>query len=482
MDTLIIVIEAVLLLAMIALGVKTGGIGLGLWGLVGTALFIFVFGMDPGAAPAAAIGIIFAVITAAAAMQAAGGIDYLVLLAAKALRAKPSAINIVAPMISFLFTMGAGTSNIFFAIMPVINEVSFNAGERPERAMSASVVASGLGITASPVAAAMAAYIGLLPPDFTLINILMITVPASIVAVYVTSVIMSKMGKPLEEDEEFRRRVAAGECPVPAPVAERDPSILELVPAKASAGGSGSGSGDAGDSDDAGSTSAIPTSVDDLKPGSQRSAYIFFAAVAIILLLGLFPDLRPTVGTGEEAGPLSMSTTIVLVMFIAALVIILWNNVKPGLVIKQQLMGAGIVAIIALFGIAMMTDTFLSANQETIVDPIAQVVQNYPVFLAIALFIVAALTTSQSATTLAIIPFGLAAMSPAVVTAMWPSLIGVWTFPANGQQIAAVAMDRTGTTRLTSNPVWHSFTIPMLLMWVSVVAVGLLIAMVMGLF
>lgn len=475
MGNLDLILQAAIVLIAIALGVRTGGIGLGLWGIVGTAIFIFVFGLDPGSAPISAIFIIFAVITASAAMEAAGGIDYLVLLASRALRKNPEHITYVAPLISFFFTVFAGTSNIFFAIMPVINDVSFEGGVRPERAMGASVVASGLGITASPVAAAMAVYLGFLPDGFGLVNVLMITIPASLVAVLAMAFVSSRIGKPLEKDEEFRRRVAAGEVTVPAIVAERDPSLLALIPA-----GNAPGDGGTAGQADAGSSSVVVQSEDDLKPGAQRSTAIFFVGVAIILTFGLFPDLRPVVGTGQDAEPLDMSLTIVLVMFIVSLVIILWNNVEPIEVVRQDLMSAGIVAIIALFGIALMTDTFLSANQDAIVEPIARLVQDYPLFLAVALFLVAALTTSQSATTLAVVPFGMAAMSAGVVTAMWPSLIGVFLFPANGQQIAAVAMDKTGSTRLTSNPVWHSFTIPMLVGWVTVVAAGLVMAAVTG--
>jgi anaerobic C4-dicarboxylate transporter DcuA/anaerobic C4-dicarboxylate transporter DcuB len=51
----------------------------------------------------------------------------------------------------------------------------------------------------------------------------------------------------------------------------------------------------------------------------------------------------------------------------------------------------------------------------------------------------------------------------------------VWLFPANGSQIAAVSIDTSGSTRLSQVPIWHSFTIPMLVSWVSVVASGLLI-------
>ena len=120
-------------------------------------------------------------------MQAAGGIDYLVSLASKLIQRNPKRITYVAPLVSLVFTVGAGTSNIFFALIPVIYETSYRNGIRPERPLASSTVTSALGITASPVSAAMAAYLTLLPKDFGLGKILAITIPASSVACVVTS-------------------------------------------------------------------------------------------------------------------------------------------------------------------------------------------------------------------------------------------------------------------------------------------------------
>lgn len=469
----LVVAEAIVVLGAIFLGVRVGGIGLGLWGMTAAALLIFVFGLDPGSAPIGAIGIILAVITAAAAMEAAGGIEYLVRLAAGMIEKNPARLTYSAPLVAFAFTVFAGTSNIFFALIPVIYATSFEAGIRPERPLAAATVASGLGITASPVAAAMAAFLGLLPEGFGLVQVLAITIPASIVACVVMAIVASRMGKPLEEDEEYRRRVMAGEVGVPAAVAARDPELAAAAQRVAVVEGPDESAGGVD----------VETKVDrdaPLPPTGVRSAGVFAVGIIIIVILGLFEDLRPVVGTGEDAGPLSMTTVIQLVMFAAALVMILWLKVKPGSVVRQPLMASGLVAIIALFGIAFMVDTFLAANEEIIVDPLAGLVESYPLMLAVALFLVAGLTTSQSATTLAIVPFGLAALSPAVVAAMWPSLIGVWLFPANGQQLAAVEIDKTGSTWLHPLPIWHSFTVPMLVGWVTVVAVGLLISPLVG--
>ncbi|MGY0233948.1 anaerobic C4-dicarboxylate transporter family protein [Longispora urticae] len=443
MGTAKLVLEALVVLGAIAMGVRTGGIGLGLWGAFGTALLVFGFGLDPGSPPVDAFFIIIAVITASSAMQAAGGIDYLVSVASRIIRRNPRRITVIAPLVSFVFTVGAGTSNIFFALIPVIYETAFRNGVRPERPLAASTVCSGLGITASPVSAAMAAYLTLMPGGFTLSKVLLITLPAGLVATVVTSLVQNRVGKELADDPEFRRRVAAGEC--------------EPVPVAASSTGE-----------------AEPEAP--LRAGAARSTGIFLSGVAVIVAMGLFDRLRPLVTVGGKSERLGMTICIELVMFTVALAILLANRVPAADVVRQPLMSSGIIAAVALFGVAWMADTFISGNAKQIIDPLADIAKEHSLFLAVALFVMCGLTTSQSATTRAIVPIGLAALPAATVTAMWPSLVGVWLFPANGTQIAAVQIDRTGTTRLSHLIVWHSFTIPMLVSWVSVVGVGLVLS------
>ncbi len=192
---MVVVLEALVVLGAIFLGVRMGGIGLGLWGAAGTAVLVFVFQLDPGSPPVDAFFIIIAVITASAAMQAAGGIDWLVVIASRIIQANPSRITLVAPLVSFVFTVGAGTSNIYFALIPVIHETAYRNGIRPEKPLASSTVTSALGITASPVSAAMAAYLTLLPKDFTLPDILKITIPAAIVSCIVTALVQQRIGK-----------------------------------------------------------------------------------------------------------------------------------------------------------------------------------------------------------------------------------------------------------------------------------------------
>jgi anaerobic C4-dicarboxylate transporter DcuB len=434
-DWVLIAIEGLVVIGFIFLGVRSGGIGLGLWGGVGTLILVFGFQLDPGEPPVSAILIIVAVIAAAAAMEAAGGIDYMVLIASKALRARPRAINFVAPYVSYLLTILTGTGNTFFSIIPVINEVSYANKIRPERPLAGSTVASALGITSSPVAAATATILPLVEVyDYNLVDVLLITIPASIIGIFVMSFVMSRHGVDLEQDAEYRRRVEAGLVKPPAAASE-----IQLL------------------------------------PFAKRSVAIFLAAVAVICIFGLFEDIRPTVAS-EDGGtePLSVTPIIQMVMLAAAALIVLFCKVRTADIPSMPIFRSGMVAMIALFGIAWMADTFIANNEEAIVEALGGLAEQWPFMIAIAIFGVAALTTSQSAATRTMVPLGLAlGIGAGYMIAMWTAVVGVLFLPANGTQIAAAESDPTGTTTLGKRVVDHSFQLPLQVAWIVTALVGI---------
>jgi anaerobic C4-dicarboxylate transporter DcuA len=157
-----IFLQLAVLLICIFIGARMSGIGLGVMGMIGLLILIFAFGMQPTDPPLEVMLIILSVVTAAAALQAAGGMDYLVNVAAKILRARPGQITFLGPLVTYFFTLFAGTAHISYSIMPIIAEVATKARIRPERAMSMSVTAAHMGITASPVSAASAALLTVL--------------------------------------------------------------------------------------------------------------------------------------------------------------------------------------------------------------------------------------------------------------------------------------------------------------------------------
>jgi anaerobic C4-dicarboxylate transporter-like protein len=439
-DWFLIAIEGLVVIGFIALGVRTGGIGLGLWGGVGTLILVFGFGLDPGEPPVSAMLIIIAVIAAAAAMEAAGGIDYMVLIASKALRARPKSINFVAPYVSYLLCILTGTSNTFFSIIPVINEVAYANKVRPERPLAGSTVASALGITSSPVAAATATILPLVEVyNYDLVDVLLITIPASIVGVFLMSLVMSRHGADLEDSVEYRRRIDAGLV--------QPPSVASDIV---------------------------------LTQYAKRSVALFLGAVAVICIFGLFEGLRPTIAA-EDGGvePLSVTPIIQMVMLGAAALIVLLCKVKASDIPGTPIFRSGMVAMIALFGIAWMADTFIANNEDAIVEAMGGLAEKWPFMIAVAIFGVAALTTSQSAATRTMVPLGLAlGIGAGYMIAMWTAVVGVLFLPANGTQIAAAEADSTGTTTLGKRVIDHSFQLPLQVAWISTALVGIAIVAV----
>jgi anaerobic C4-dicarboxylate transporter DcuB len=437
-DAGLIVLQGLVVIGAILLGVRTGGIGLGLWGFVGLAVLVFGFGLPPGEPPTSSMFIILSVITAASTMQSVGGIDYLVEVAKKLLKKKPQYIALIAPIVAFIFTLGAGTGFIYYPLIPVIYAVALANMVRPERPLAVSGTASQFAITASPVSSAMATMVGLLDPvGFGIGDILIVVLPASIVGLVAASFLQMRVGKELPDDPEYQRRVASGEM---------EPLDLSVLEAKV------------------------------LPPEAKRSTLIFLAGIAVIVLLGMIEELRPAFPDATGAlVPISTAIVIQIVMGVTATVIVLTCKVDIKRVVTQSTMSSGLVGLIALFGIAWLADTWISANETAIVGAMGDLVEEWRWAIAVAVFIVAALTTSQAAALAAIIPIGLAlGIAPQFLAAFSLAAIGIYFFPANGSQVTSIATDETGSTHITKYAIWHSFSLPMFVMWLvsSVVAIG----------
>jgi anaerobic C4-dicarboxylate transporter DcuA/anaerobic C4-dicarboxylate transporter DcuB len=439
------ILEAVVVLAAIVMGTRAGGVGIGVWGGLGVAILVFIFGEAPGEPPISALLIILAVVTAAALMQVAGGVDWMVQVAAGVIQRHPKQITLIAPLTAFAFTVGAGTSNILYPLLPVIYDVSYQNNIRPSRPLTITVVQSGMSLAASPVSAAMAAMLTLTavePFNFDLAQILSITIPAGIVGIVVTALIVGRMWPDMDEDPDIQEKIASGALARPGAAGEQ--IVLEST-----------------------------------KEG-RNSAIVFLLGVVAIVILGLFPDLRPAFDVGGELVPIDMTTTIELVMFSVAVLILIVGKPDVSEVPGASVFKAGMVSAIALFGIAWLTATFIAAHEEFIVTTIGGWVNQAVWIFALAVFLVAALTTSQSTATRTIVPIGLAAgLAPGLVTGMWGGALGgVYTLPANGTQIAAANFDLTGSTKLGTKLLDHSFFVPMLIMTVTSVIVGALIGVI----
>ena len=427
------ILEFVVLFAAILLGIRFGGIALGFWGGVGLFVLSVVFGVMPTSPPVDVMLIILAVCMCASCMEAVGGLDILVRIAAKIIRKNPKYVAVVAPVVSFFLTFFAGTGNAVYAILPVVYEVSYNTNVRPERAMAATAVAGQVGITSSPIAAAVAAMIGLMAQnghtEIGLGTILMVTFPACLIGVVVGAVLGMFRGKELKDDAAYQARLARGEVLSPQKIDERE-----------------------------------------LPAAAKWSVLIFFGAIAIIVVAGFFPELRVLRG---QTKAVSMSLVIECVMLAAGALMCLVCKPDVGKIAKSQVLNAGVVSIAAVFGIAWMSDSFIAANAKVFMEVAGELAQSIPVLFAVILAVMSALLTSQGATTRAVMPLGFAlGINPMLLVAMFPAVNCVFILPITGPALAAVGMDRSGTTYIGKYVLNYSFQFPGIVMVVVAVAVG----------
>jgi anaerobic C4-dicarboxylate transporter DcuA len=436
-----LILEFVVVLGAIFLGSRSGGVGLGLWGGAGVLVLSYGFGLPPTTPPIDVMLIILAVIMAAAVMEAAGGIDYLVSLAERIIRRNPRQITIVAPLVCYLFPFGAGTGHVFYPLLPIIYQVAYENGIRPERPMAVSTIASQQAITASPVSAAMAAMIALYEPlGVGLPQIMLICVPATILGVIAAALIQTRVGKELKDDPEYQRRLSTGEIQPP------------------------------GSSKAKGEKRELPK-------GARLSAVMFLVGVALIVLAGLFPGLRPLIPKGNAMAPLGMADTIQIVMLSLAALMLLTSKAPAARIPKTEVAQAGLTAVIGIFGLAWLGDTFIKGNEKVIIGAIGDITSSYPITFALGLFFASVLLFSQAATTRALMPLGISlGIAPPHLIAMWPAVNGYFFLPTYGSLIAAINFDRTGTTRIGRFVLNHSFMLPGLVATAAAIIAGLVMS------
>lgn len=429
-------LQLLFVLVAIIVGARLGGIGLGVMGGVGLAILPFVFGLQPTAPPIDVMLMIVAVISAASCMQAAGGLDYMVKLAERLLRRNPSQVTILSPLVTYLFTFVAGTGHVAYSVLPVIAEVATETKIRPERPLGIAVIASQQAITASPISAATVALLGLLTGfDITLFDILKITIPATLIGVLVGAFLSKKVGKELLEDPEYLRRLEAGMI---------DTKHVEL---------------------------------NDVKNmfHARISVIIFIAATLLIVLFGSIPAMRPMFnGTA-----LDMPAIIEILMLCAAAVILLISRTDGIKATQGSVFPAGMQAVIAIFGIAWMGDTFINGNITELTGSIEGIVRQMPWLFGLALFVMSILLYSQAATVRAIVPLGIAlGISPMMLIALFPAVNGYFFIPNYPTVVAAINFDRTGTTGIGKWILNHSFMMPGMVATIVSIVVGLLLVQV----
>ena len=426
-------LQLLFVLVAIIIGARLGGIGLGVMGGVGLAILTFIFGLQPTAPPIDVMLMIAAVISAASCMQAAGGLDYMVKIAERLLRKNPSHVTILAPLVTYFFTFLAGTGHVAYSVLPVIAEVATETKIRPERPLGIAVIASQQGITASPISAATVALLGLLAGfDITLFDILKICVPATLIGVLVGAFFSMKVGKELVDDPEYQHRLQSGML---------NDKHVELKDVQN-------------------------------KFKAQLSVALFLAATFLIVLFGSIPSLRPSF----DGVTLGMPSLIEILMLTAAALILILTKTDGIKATQGSIFPAGMQAVIAIFGIAWMGDTFINGNITQITASIEGVVTEMPWLFGLALFVMSILLYSQAATVRAIVPLGIAlGMSPMMLIALFPAVNGYFFIPNYPTVVAAINFDRTGTTGIGKWILNHSFMMPGLISTVTALVVGLLL-------
>lgn len=421
--TLILFIQLLIVLALIFIGARTGGIGLGIYGMLGVFILVFVFGLQPGKVPIDVMLIIVSVITATAMLEAAGGLDYLVQVAARFLRKHPEHITYYGPLTTWLFCLVAGTAHTSYSLLPIISEIATNNKIRPERPMTVATIAASLGITGSPMSAATAALISndlLGAQGIELKDILLICIPASFIAILVAAFVQNFVGKELEDDPEYQRRVREG----------------LIVPEEEGA-------------------SVQKASYD---KRAKYSVFAFLTGVVLVVLFGSVPSLRPSFEVNGVQERLSMTDTIEMVMMSVAVLILLVSRANVGKAVSGNIFQAGMVAVVAIFGIAWMGDTFFTGNMEFFRTQISHIVTQYPYLFSVALFLMSIMLFSQAAAVRTLYPLGIAlGISPLALIAMFPAVNGYFFIPNYPTEVAAINFDRTGTTRIGKYVLNHSF-------------------------
>ena len=417
-------LQIVLILACLFYGARKGGVALGLLGGLGLVVLAFAFKLPPGKPPVDVMLTIVAVVAASATLQASGGLDVMLQLAEKVLRRNPKWVSILAPFTTCFLTMMCGTGHVVYTMLPIIYDVAIKNGIRPERPMAAASIASQMGIIASPVSVAVVSLVAFLAkapagaPIIDFVTLVSVTIPSTLIGVLAIGIFSWFRGKDLDKDPEFQARIA-------------DPEQRKFV------------------------YGSSATTLDKVLTKQQWVAmWIFVGAIAIVAFLGAFEKLRP-LAAGK---PLSMVLTIQMFMFMAGALIVIFTRTNAAEIGKNEVFRAGMIAVVAVFGVAWMADTIFDANLPMIKASLADVVKTQPWTYALALLIVSKLVNSQAAAISAMVPLALAiGVPPGYVVAFAAACYGYYILPTYPSDLATIQFDRSGTTRIGKYVINHSF-------------------------
>ena len=442
-----LIAEFIFMLLMLYIGSRYGGIGLGLVSGIGLVIEVFVLRMPPGHAPVDVMLIILAVVGCAAVLEAAGGLKCMLQVAEKILRKHPKFITFLGPLVTYLLSIMLGTGHAVYTIMPIIGDIALKNNIRPERPMAAASVASQLALTGSPISAVVACYLGrdvLQIPgleDLTLVDILMVTFPATLLGVIAMSIYSNYRGKELKDDPEFQLRM-------------QDPEFRKSI------------------------AETSKTTLNEQLPFSARlSVGIFLISLVTIFIIAVVPSVRTI---GEGAKPISMGVVIQMIMLAFGALILIASKTPVSKVPNGVVFKSGMTACIAIFGIAWMSDTYFSYAMPQFKAVITDMVNSYPWTFAFALFSVSVVVNSQAATAKILLPVAVAIGLPGpVLIGLMPATYAYFFIPNYPSDIATVNFDTSGTTKIGKYYFNHSFMVPGLIGVTTACLVGLFLANLM---
>ena len=437
MNTYILIFEFLFLLGILYIGSRYGGIGLGVISGIGLVIEVFVFRMPPASAPIEVMLIILAVVTCASILEAAGGLKFMLQVAEKILRKNPKQITFLGPIATYTLTLMLGTGHAVYSIMPIIGDIALKNKIRPERPMAAASVASQLALTASPISAVVTVYLGkgLLDlfhqqggESLTLINILSVTLPATFLGLMAMCFYSLRRGKELEADPEYQRRL-------------QDPIYRDQI------------------------LNSTKTTLNDFIPQfSKNAVYIFLSSIVLIVVLALYEDIRTFEVLKEGVTTqmvVPMGVIIQMVMLCFGGIILTTCKTSVKLVPEGVVFKSGMVACVAIFGIAWMSDTYFTYAMPYFKDGITAMVQAYPWTFIFALFAVSIVINSQAATAKMMLPVAITMGLPVpLLIGIMPATYAYFFIPNYPSDIATVNFDPTGTTKIGKYYFNHSFMLP----------------------
>ena len=475
------ILQLCIVLGALWVGSRYGSLALGAISGIGLALLVFGFGLKPGTPPTDVIYIIIAAVTCAGIMQASGGMDWLIQIAEKMLRKHPDRITFLAPLCTFFLTVLVGTGHVVYTLMPIICDIALKKGIRPERPCGVASIASQVGITCSPIAAAVVAFVTISNAnhfDITIPRVLMVSIPACVCGLMAAAAASYRRGLDLDKDPEFQKKIA-------------DPVQRDYI--------YGSGA----------------TTLDKEIPQSAKNAvFIFLGALAVIVMFAALPELLPsyeTIKAIKGAAPLpiidgnttisadalakagivaegmtqksmvglKMNLVIQIVMISAAALMIIFCKAAPKKAVAGPVWQSGMVAVVAIYGIAWLADTYFSNYMSEMQAGLEDIVAQYPWSIALVFFLVSVLINSQGAVVVAMLPLAYKLGIPGpVLLGVLPSVYGYFFIPNYPSDIATVNFDRLGTTVIGKYLLNHSFMMPGLICVFTSTIVAYLITMI----